>query len=160
MEHVTFLLNLDPLDEWNRSWNPRLSHIWGIAWELLQELLGRRAQPLLGTGRWLVRRSIFLLTFFNFFRGLETKGLRIDQKLALRSHVGYPKAAAKKLLVPNAAGIPGGVQTDRWYRPKILMSIDFVRKVRWCDLKCPLILLLGVNIKVNAPDPVRCIDFV
>ena len=50
-------------------------------------------------------------------------------------------------------------ETDHWYRLGVQMSIDFFREVRWSDLKCPLILLfLGVNIKVNAPYPVDCIE--
>ena len=135
----------DPSGEWRTRWNPRLPHIRGIAWELLQELLDGRTHPLLGTGRWLVRRFIFLLTFFTFLRGLEAKGLRIDQKLALRRHVGYPKAAGPKCC---------------WYTDlKFKCPLYFFREVRWSDLKCPLILFLGVNIKVNALYPVDCIDF-
>jgi hypothetical protein len=96
---------------------------------------------------------------FSFLHFSTFSGVSKQRAFALtKNWLSEAMLATQKLLVPNAAGIPGGVQTDRWYRPKILMSIDFVRKVRWCDLKCPLILLLGVNIKVNAPDPVRCIE--
>ena len=82
---------------------------------------------------------------FTFLRGLEAKGLRIDQKLALRRHVGYPKAAGPKCC---------------WYTDlKFKCPLYVFREVRWSDLKCPLILFLGVNIKVNALYPVDCIDF-